>query len=71
MNEQGANAVLFDREHDHPNCKNSQILAAVTKRIANVVSSIRAKDRFALTIGGDHSCGLGTVAGVLVASLQL
>lgn len=61
------NPALIGSPSDYPNCKNNMNLGAINKMLAQKVSSVRQKDRFALSIGGDHSCGIGTVSGVLDA----
>jgi arginase len=45
--------------------KNPRYVGAVTKEVAREVRDITGLKQFALTLGGDHSLGLGTLAGVL------
>jgi arginase len=45
--------------------KNPRYVGAVTKEVAREVKDITGLKHFALTLGGDHSLGLGTLAGVL------
>jgi arginase len=46
-------------------CKLSFVVGTGTKKIAAKVKEQAEKGRFVLTIGGDHSIGIGTLAGVL------
>lgn len=56
---------LPQNETDTLHAKHVQTIASITKQLAQVVSAQLAEGRFVLTIGGDHSLGLGTVAGSL------
>lgn len=55
------------RAADAPDALNSQEVGAATKVIAAAVEREILAGKFALTLGGDHSIGIGTVAGVLRA----
>jgi len=46
---------------------NSSAIGAFLKTLAEETEAIARRQEFALTIGGDHSIGLGTVAGILRA----
>lgn len=46
-------------------CKNPGYVGAVTKRVYEDVKSIVEQGKLAITLGGDHSIGLGTVTGTL------
>lgn len=47
--------------------KNPLEVSEVTKRISNSVSQQARLGRFVLTLGGDHSIGIGTVSGTAKA----
>lgn len=51
--------------HDPPHrgMKNPRAVSAVTRRIADQVHEHAAAGRLVLTLGGDHSIAIGTVAG--------
>eukprot|EP00053_Salpingoeca_punica_P000775 m.30287 g.30287 ORF g.30287 m.30287 type:complete len:366 (+) comp10550_c0_seq1:114-1211(+) len=46
-------------------CKLSHVVGSGNKKVYEKVRENAQKGRFVLTIGGDHSIGLGTVAGIL------
>lgn len=52
---------------DSPDALNSQEVGAACRVIAGAVEDGIRAGRFALTLGGDHSVGIGTVAGALRA----
>ena len=43
--------------------KNAEFVSRAAESVANQVTRIQQEGALALTIGGDHSIGLGTVAG--------
>ncbi|GAB1317200.1 Arginase, catabolizes arginine to ornithine and urea [Madurella fahalii] len=55
--------------HDPPyrNMKNPRAVSAVTRRIAEQVHSHAKEGRLVLTLGGDHSIAIGTIAGTAKA----
>ena len=52
---------------DYRNMKRPLAVSAVTKRISEQVYSHARQGRFVLTLGGDHSIAIGTVAGTAQA----
>lgn len=52
---------------NHPGAKNSLEVGAGTKVLADLVESKLKLGRFPLILGGDHSIGLGSLAGILRA----
>lgn len=58
------------RNHPHksqPNAKHSIEVGAGNKALADMVESKLKAGRFPLILGGDHSIGIGSLAGVLRA----
>ncbi|XP_018423185.1 PREDICTED: arginase-1 isoform X2 [Nanorana parkeri] len=51
--------------HDEPfqNVKNPRTVGQATETVANAVSEVKKSGRVCLTIGGDHSLAVGTIAG--------
>eukprot|EP00048_Salpingoeca_helianthica_P024204 m.30519 g.30519 ORF g.30519 m.30519 type:complete len:369 (-) comp9248_c1_seq1:251-1357(-) len=49
------------------NCRFSQAVGGACKKIKDAVHRHAAKGNFVLTLGGDHSIALGTLAGILAA----
>ncbi|KAM5165578.1 arginase-1 [Mantella aurantiaca] len=51
--------------HDEPfqNVKNPRTVGQATEKVANAVSEVKKTGRVCLTIGGDHSLAVGTIAG--------
>mmetsp|Transcript_21123 Transcript_21123/g.31263 ORF Transcript_21123/g.31263 Transcript_21123/m.31263 type:complete len:319 (+) Transcript_21123:773-1729(+) len=52
---------------DSPNAKNSQIVGKGCEMLANAVIRTIEEGRFPLVLGGDHSIGAGSLAGLLKA----
>ncbi|MFS1514604.1 arginase [Chengkuizengella sp. SCS-71B] len=50
-----------DKDH---NLRNLQEVKEVNEKLASSVSDVVSKNRFPLILGGDHSIGIGTIAGV-------
>ena len=48
---------------DHRNMKNPRAVSAVTEKLAEQVYEHASQGRFVLTLGGDHSIAIGTIAG--------
>jgi arginase len=55
----------FDDTHELEKAKNSDIVGRGCKMIADVVSEELTHGRFPLILGGDHSIGIGSLAGIL------
>ncbi|KAF2664501.1 arginase [Microthyrium microscopicum] len=55
---------------DHRNMKRPRAVSAVTQQLANQVYEHASAGRFVLTLGGDHSIAIGTVAGVAKATRE-
>ncbi|KAL7527384.1 hypothetical protein ACHAXR_001929 [Thalassiosira sp. AJA248-18] len=53
--------------HNNPNAKHSLEVGAGTKVLADLVESKLKLGRFPLILGGDHSIGIGSLAGILRA----
>lgn len=53
--------------HSNPNAKHSLEVGAGTKVLADLVESKLKLGRFPLILGGDHSIGIGSLAGILRA----
>ena len=69
---------MFDTPHDGGNhsrsasdlkglAHNAHHVGASNELLASTVAAEAAKGRFVLTLGGDHSIGVGTLAGILQA----
>ena len=54
-----------ETEYRESNAKNIASLNAYSHRLADLMADELRNDQFVFTIGGDHSCGIGTVAGAL------
>ncbi|KAH6561136.1 hypothetical protein BASA50_000136 [Batrachochytrium salamandrivorans] len=52
-----------EKEEDHGVLKNVKFVASVTEAVHNQVKKACSAGKVALTIGGDHSLGMGTVSG--------
>jgi arginase len=50
-----------------PSARNCGIVGTANERLANVVEAELRAGRFPLTLGGDHSIGIGSLAGILRA----
>jgi arginase len=53
-----------DREY-RGNARNPEIVGPVTKLLADLVQDKLAQGRFPLILGGDHSIGIGSLAGIM------
>lgn len=51
---------------DHPDARNSQAVGAANEILAHSVRDNLSDGRFSLVLGGDHSVGIGSIAGVLM-----
>jgi arginase len=56
-------ASSADQDPPHRGMKNPRSVSAVTRRIADQVYSHAREGRLVLTLGGDHSIAIGTIAG--------
>ncbi|XP_068087671.1 arginase-1 [Hyperolius riggenbachi] len=57
------------RDEPFQNVKNPRTVGQATEKLANVVSEVKRSGRVCLTLGGDHSLAVGTIAGhAMVAS---
>mmetsp|Transcript_13573 Transcript_13573/g.20995 ORF Transcript_13573/g.20995 Transcript_13573/m.20995 type:complete len:362 (+) Transcript_13573:87-1172(+) len=54
-------------QESFPGARNCGIVGAVNEHLANVVEEKIKMGRFPLLVGGDHSIGIGSIAGVLRA----
>jgi len=54
-------------EEESPSAKNSQIVGKGCELLANAIIDAIKENRFPLILGGDHSIGAGSLAGVLKA----
>jgi len=54
-------------DEDYRNMKKPRAVSAVTQQIAEQVYEHSSKGRFVLTLGGDHSIAIGTIAGTAKA----
>lgn len=61
------NQIDNGQTHESPNAKNSQIVGQGCEMLANAVIRTIEEDRFPLILGGDHSIGAGSLAGLLKA----
>jgi arginase len=59
--------IMPKEDPSHRNMKNPRGVSAVTKKLAGQVYEHARQGRFVLTLGGDHSIAIGTVAGVAQA----
>ena len=55
--------LMPSSDPDHRNMKNPLAVSAVTKQLSTQVYDHAKKGRLVLTLGGDHSIAIGTVAG--------
>lgn len=60
--------LQFDAAEDDPMARNSQAVGAANRLLSDTVAREAADEKFVLTVGGDHSIGIGTVSGVLRAN---
>jgi arginase len=52
---------------DLPNARNCGIVGSGNEHLANIVEQVVLKGHFPLILGGDHSIGIGSLAGILRA----
>ena len=67
------NDLLPKTQEDDPpyrNMKNPLAVSSVTRRIAEQTYEHSSKGRLTLTLGGDHSIAIGTIAGVARATRE-
>lgn len=55
--------IIPSSDPDYRNMKNPKAVSAVTQRLCNQVYEHASKGRFVLTLGGDHSIAIGSIAG--------
>ncbi len=61
-------SISIDNDSDlSRNAKNSQVVGRGCEMIANLVEEVIEKGQFPLILGGDHSIGAGSLAGILKA----
>ena len=61
-------AIATLNGHDNsPNLRNSTAVGAANKLLADTVFEHASQGRFVLTLGGDHSVGIGSIAGIMRA----
>ncbi len=53
--------------HDDPRLKHSSLVGAANKMLSDTVYKAAANGEFVLTLGGDHSVGIGSMSGILRA----
>ncbi|EIT87357.1 arginase [Fictibacillus macauensis ZFHKF-1] len=54
----------FQAQDPTHNLKNLKEVAEASEKLADAVSSVIAKERFPLVLGGDHSIAIGSLAGI-------
>jgi arginase len=59
-----------DQDPPHRGMKNPRAVSAVTRRIAEQVYAQAREGRLVLTLGGDHSIAIGTIAGSAKATRE-
>ena len=59
--------LMPEHDPDHRNMKRPLAVSAVTQKLAEQVYTHAKEGRFVLTLGGDHSIAIGSVAGVAKA----
>ena len=57
------NSLIPSSDPDYRNMKNPLAVSAVTKQISSQVYEHASQGRLVLTLGGDHSIAIGTIAG--------
>jgi len=62
--------LMPDDDPDHRKMKKPRAVSAVTKQLASQVYEHAREGRFVLTLGGDHSIAIGTIAGTAQATRE-
>lgn len=62
--------IIPSEDPDHRNMKRPKAVSAVTERLCSQVYEHASKGRFVLTLGGDHSIAIGSIAGTAKALRQ-
>lgn len=62
--------VIPASDPDHRNMKRPKAVSAVTQRLCSQVYEHASQGRFVLTLGGDHSIAIGSIAGTAKAIRQ-
>lgn len=62
--------LMPEDDPDHRNMKKPRAVSAVTKQLASQVYEHARDGRFVLTLGGDHSIAIGTIAGTAKATRE-
>ena len=57
--------IATDSDQPIANMKNPRLVSQVTEAVAKVVGDHSRKGQLPLTLGGDHSLAMGTIAGTL------